>query len=65
MQALSNLFLTHLSALLLQLSKVAIKDYNRGRSYLTDQAIKDGVPVFTDIEEALACVVQKCTSGTR
>lgn len=48
-----------------ELSKVAVKDYNRGRSYLTDQAVKDGIPVFTDIQEALTCVVQKCTGGTR
>ena len=42
-----------------RLTKAATKDYNRGRSYLTDQARKDGVPVFTDIAEAVECVVQQ------
>lgn len=37
----------------------AIKDYNRGRSYLIDLAKRQGVPVFTDIQAALQCTVAK------
>jgi raw len=44
----------------LQLSKQAIKDYNRGRMYLADLANRDGVPVFENISEAMQCVVNKC-----
>jgi hypothetical protein len=44
-----------------QLSKYATKDYNRGRSYLTDLARKDGVPVFDDLASALECVAKMCT----
>lgn len=44
----------------IQLTKVAVKDYNRGRAYLTDMACKDGVPVFDNITDALNCVVEKC-----
>lgn len=47
------------SSCLLQLSRHALKDYNRGRSYLTDQAKKDGIPVFSDIQEAVDCAVAK------
>ncbi|XP_035705943.1 uncharacterized protein LOC110845987 isoform X2 [Folsomia candida] len=43
-----------------KLTKVAVKDYNRGRAYLTDMACKDGVPVFDNITDALNCVVEKC-----
>lgn len=42
------------------LSKAALKDYNRGRSYLSDMANREGVPVFEDIHEAIECVLQKC-----
>ncbi|XP_076040076.1 NDT-like domain-containing protein raw [Oratosquilla oratoria] len=42
------------------LSRTAVKDYNRGRTYLRDQANKDGVPVFDNIQEAVECVIQKC-----
>ncbi|KAH8248596.1 hypothetical protein KR032_001225, partial [Drosophila birchii] len=42
-----------------QLTVAAIKDYNRGRSYLIDLAKRQGVPVFTDIREALDCTVAK------
>lgn len=42
------------------LSKSALKDYNRGRNYLSDIANREGVPVFDSISEALACVVEKC-----
>ncbi|XP_068219463.1 uncharacterized protein raw isoform X2 [Palaemon carinicauda] len=43
-----------------QLSQLAMKDYNRGRHYLTDQANKDGIPVFINIQEAVECVINKC-----
>ena len=42
------------------LSKQALKDFNRGRAYLSDIANREGVPVFDHIAEALDCVVQKC-----
>ena len=42
------------------LSPQALKDYNRGRKYLSDIANREGVPVFENIAEALDCVVQKC-----
>ncbi|ODN04007.1 hypothetical protein Ocin01_02658 [Orchesella cincta] len=47
-----------------KLSSVAIKDYNRGRSYLADMARREGVPVFEDINEALECVLEKCQNPT-
>jgi len=43
-----------------EVSKLAIKDYNRGRQYLSDYANREGVPVFDEIREALDCVIQKC-----
>ena len=43
-----------------QLSTDALKDYNRGRTYLSDIANREGMPIFDSIEEAVACVVQKC-----
>ncbi|KAG7170123.1 putative Nucleoside 2-deoxyribosyltransferase like-containing protein [Homarus americanus] len=42
------------------LSRLALKDYNRGRSYLTDQANKDGIPVFVNIQEGIECAISKC-----
>lgn len=42
------------------LSKTALKDYNRGRTYLSDIANREGVPVFDNVAEALQCVVEKC-----
>jgi len=42
------------------ISKTAVKDYNRGRSYLSDFANREGVPVFEEIQEALECVISKC-----
>jgi len=45
-----------------KLSKVAIKDYNRGRSYLSDMAKREGVPIFEDINDALNSVVEQCKS---
>ncbi|KAK4301738.1 hypothetical protein Pmani_026134 [Petrolisthes manimaculis] len=46
-----------------QLSRLALKDYNRGRSYLTDQANKDGIPVFSDTQEAVECAINKVASS--
>ena len=45
-----------------QLTQLAVKDYNRSRSYLADTAEREGVPVFEDLSEALECVAQKCKS---
>ncbi|XP_043070386.1 homeobox protein 5 isoform X2 [Drosophila grimshawi] len=42
-----------------KLTVAAIKDYNRGRSYLIDLAKRQGVPVFNDIQGALECTVAK------
>ncbi|XP_033150875.1 uncharacterized protein LOC117135056 isoform X2 [Drosophila busckii] len=42
-----------------KLTTAAIKDYNRGRSYLIDLAKRQGVPVFNDIQAALECTVAK------
>ncbi|EDV31821.1 uncharacterized protein Dana_GF14357, isoform F [Drosophila ananassae] len=42
-----------------KMTVAAIKDYNRGRSYLIDLAKRQGVPVFTDIQAALQCTVAK------
>ncbi|XP_065078116.1 uncharacterized protein raw [Ochlerotatus camptorhynchus] len=46
----------------LQLTNSAIKDYNRGRVYLSDLAKRQGIPVFNDIEEALKSAVDKLRS---
>ena len=43
-----------------RLSVSALKDYNRGRSYLSDIANREAIPVFDNVEEALQCVVDKC-----
>merc|ERR1712080_145636 len=45
------------------ITKLAVKDYNRGRSYLSDFANREGVPVFDAIDEALECVIQKCKAA--
>lgn len=42
------------------LSKTAIADYNRGRVYLCDYAIKSQVPVFSNVREAVECCGRKC-----
>jgi len=44
-------------------TKLAVKDYNRGRSYLSDFANREGVPVFDAIDEALDCVISKCKAS--
>ncbi|XP_014219007.1 uncharacterized protein LOC106647217 isoform X2 [Copidosoma floridanum] len=36
-----------------KLTEQAIKDYNRGRMYLSDMATREGVPVFDNVSEAL------------
>jgi hypothetical protein len=36
-----------------QLTPSAIKDYNRGRSYLRDLAERQNIPVFDDITKAI------------
>jgi len=45
------------------ISKLAVKDYNRGRSYLSDFANREGVHVFDEIQEALECVIHKCKAS--
>lgn len=42
-----------------QLSKQAIKDYNRGRVYLSDLAKRKQIPVFEDITESIQCTIEK------
>lgn len=37
-----------------KVSTTQAKDYNRGRSYLSDQATRSRVPVYSDIAEAVA-----------
>ncbi|XP_064649225.1 uncharacterized protein LOC135501216 isoform X2 [Lineus longissimus] len=41
------------------LTPLAVKDYNRGRMYLTDVANRDGVPVFDNVAEAVQCVIDR------
>ncbi|GLG99492.1 Uncharacterized protein GBIM_05949 [Gryllus bimaculatus] len=38
-----------------KLSKQAVKDYNRGRMYLSDLANREGVPVFESVSESVEC----------
>lgn len=47
----------------LQMSKQAVKDYNRGRVYLSDLAKRKHVPVFDSVEEAVRCVEERCREG--
>ncbi|XP_058820742.1 uncharacterized protein LOC131682950 isoform X4 [Topomyia yanbarensis] len=42
-----------------QLSSSAVRDYNRGRTYLIDLSKRQGIPVFGEIEAALDCAVEK------
>lgn len=42
-----------------QLTPSAIKDYNRGRTYLSDLAKRQNIPVFSEIKEALDCAIEK------
>ncbi|XP_063979449.1 uncharacterized protein LOC135163693 isoform X3 [Diachasmimorpha longicaudata] len=41
-----------------QLTEQAVKDYNRGRMYLSDYATREGVPVFQNIADALQHTIQ-------
>jgi len=43
---------------ILQVSDTAAIDYNRARTYLTDLANRDGVPVLSDIGEAVQKAVK-------
>lgn len=47
---------------MLQLTPAAIKDYNRGRSYLIDLAKRQGVPVFSDLKQTIDCAIEKVKS---
>ncbi|KAJ8734728.1 hypothetical protein PYW08_013978 [Mythimna loreyi] len=40
-------------------SEVAVKDYNRGRHYLSDLARRSGVAVFDNVDAAMACAVSR------
>lgn len=44
-----------------KLSKQAVKDYNRGRMYLSDLANRESIPVFDSVAEAVDCVIHKCS----
>lgn len=48
----------------IQLTSSAIKDYNRGRSYLIDLAKRQGVPVFSDLKQTIECAIDKVKSCT-
>jgi len=43
----------------LQTSQSAADDYNRARAYLADIANRDGIPVLSDITEALDCILKQ------
>ncbi|KAF5270421.1 hypothetical protein FQR65_LT05609 [Abscondita terminalis] len=43
-----------------KLTTQAIKDYNRGRVYLSDVAKRKKVPVFENVTEAVQCAINKC-----
>ncbi|XP_044758035.1 uncharacterized protein LOC123316119 isoform X2 [Coccinella septempunctata] len=42
------------------LSDQAVKDYNRGRAYLTDLARRKNVPMFRQIDEAVVTAINLC-----
>ncbi|XP_055300575.1 uncharacterized protein LOC129567549 isoform X2 [Sitodiplosis mosellana] len=42
-----------------KLTCAAVKDYNRGRSYLIDLARRQDVPVFNDLKQAAECAIEK------
>lgn len=46
-------------SLFLQLTPAAVKDYNRGRSYLIDLAKRQDVPVYNDLKQAVDCAIEK------
>ncbi|KAK9511465.1 hypothetical protein O3M35_000114 [Rhynocoris fuscipes] len=41
-------------------TELALNDYNRGRIYLRDLAVRQGVPVLENISDAVLCAVDKC-----
>lgn len=41
------------------LTPSAVKDYNRGRSYLIDLAKRQGIPCFSEVRPALQCAIDK------
>ncbi|KAG8184235.1 hypothetical protein JTE90_013211 [Oedothorax gibbosus] len=47
-----------------KLSCQAVKDYNRGRVYLSDLATRAGVPVFDQIDEAVECATKMCLQNS-
>lgn len=48
-----------------KLSAQAVKDYNRGRVYLSDIATRAGVPVFDKIDEAVDCATNMCLQNSQ
>ncbi|XP_068628745.1 uncharacterized protein raw isoform X2 [Battus philenor] len=40
-------------------SEAAVKDYNRGRHYLLDLARRSMIPVYDNVDAAMACVVRR------
>lgn len=47
-----------------KLSSQAVKDYNRGRVYLSDLATRAHVPVFEKIDEAVECAMNLCLQNS-
>ncbi|XP_052125253.1 uncharacterized protein LOC113205886 isoform X3 [Frankliniella occidentalis] len=47
-----------------EISKSAVKDYNRGRMYLKDLAVREGVPVFDSISVAVEFAATKCLKSS-
>lgn len=45
-------------------SEVAVKDYNRGRHYLSDLARRAGVPVLDNVDAVIACVTSRLRATT-
>ncbi|KAL8612675.1 hypothetical protein ACOMHN_044616 [Nucella lapillus] len=43
------------------LTDSAVKDYNRGRAYLSDMASREGVPQFDDVAEAVNSCIKHVT----
>ncbi|XP_026324367.1 uncharacterized protein LOC113233443 isoform X2 [Hyposmocoma kahamanoa] len=44
-------------------SETAVKDYNRGRHYITDLARRSNVPVFDNVNDTMACVLSRLRSA--
>lgn len=55
---IKNLHFIKISILSFQLTKYAIKDYNRSRAYLSDMAKREEIPVFECINEAVQCAIE-------